>query len=53
MLLYVEKTSYASIYREEQLCFNMQRRRSAMLLYVEEKKSYVSICREDQLCFYI
>ena len=53
MLQNVEKTSYASKYREEQLCFYMLRRRTAMPLYVE-KASYASICRgEDQLCIYI
>ena len=51
MFLYVEKTSYASIYRD-QLCFYMKRR-SAMLLYVE-KTSFASICRrEEMLCFFM
>ena len=50
MLLYVEN-SYASICREDQLCFYMKKR-PAMLLYIE-KDSYASICREDQLCFYM
>ena len=51
MLLYEEKTSYASICREDQLCFYMKRI-PAMLLYVE-KTSYASICREEQLRFYM
>ena len=51
MLLYVEKTSYASICRGNQPCFYIKRR-PAVLLYVE-KTSYASICREEQLCFYM